>query len=263
MNYDIQCYMQRQLPNGTLENAINTKTLCGGMYVLEAVGLADYGKPKNIVTESYAEGDSLKYYIPQDGIKREATDVSIKMLFLDEGSPKNRYEQYNDMVNFLKDKIVIYWDSVRKRKARLLLDTSTQPKENFKGSIPYIESTFKFKNIDGYSVQVDRWQSTWSVTVCVKVDGLNNGKARYTTLTLSCGDIQVQPQKITDAFGTQSAITTQQLAEMGESAYQSRLSAYSNYVYSYMSAGGYIDFADDVTSVKDGAYGDSDLCPVE
>ena len=144
MNYDIQCYLQKD--DGT-SAAINTKSLCQGMYVLEAKGLADYGKAKNIVTESYAEGDSLRAYIPSDGvIKREATDVSLKLLFLDEGSD-GRYQQYDTFIAYMKSNIVFYWDSVRKRKARLLFVEKSSPEEHFKGSLPYIEATVKFKNL--------------------------------------------------------------------------------------------------------------------
>lgn len=259
MNYDIQCYLQK---DDGVSAAINTKSLCQGMYVLEAKGLADYGKAKNIVTESYAEGDGLRAYIPSDGvIKREATDVSLKLLFLDDGSD-GRYQQYDTFIAYMKSNIVFYWDSVRKRKARLLFVEKSSPEEHFKGSLPYIEATVKFKNVDGYSEQLGRWSYSWSGHVCVKADGFNNGQARYSELTVSLGDIS-ENFNILDAFGTQVAISGQDLANMTDSSYIPRLSSFVEYVYDYMSAEGYIDFADDLPSVIEGAYGWSELCPVQ
>lgn len=259
MNYDIQCYLQK---DDGVSAAINTKTLCQGMYVLEAKGLADYGKPKNIVTESYAEGDGVKTYIPSDGvIKREATDVSLKLLFIDEGG-EGRYQQYDTFIEYMDSNLVWYWDSVRKRKARLFLVEKSSPEENFKGNLPYIEATVKFKNVDGYSEQLERWSYSWSEHVCVKVDGLNNGQARWTKLNVSLGDVSVDFD-ILDDFGSQASISSSDLANMNDSSYAQRLSAFSNYVYGYMSENGYVDFVDDVVSIYDGAYGGSSLCPVQ
>lgn len=259
MNYDIQCYLQK---DDGVSAAINTKTLCQGMYVLEAKGLADYGKPKNIVTESYAEGDGLKVYIPSDGvIKREATDVSLKLLFIDEGGV-GRYQQYDTFIGYMDSNLVWYWDSVRKRKARLLLVEKSSPEENFKGNLPYIEATVKFKNVDGYSEQLGRWSYSWSKLVCVQVDGHSNGIARRYELNISLGDVS-EDFSILDAFGTQEAISSSDLANMSDSSYIQRLSSFSDYVYGYMSAEGYIDFSDDLPSITEGAYGWSDLCPVQ
>lgn len=259
MNYDIQCYLQK---DDGVSAAINTKSLCQGMYVLEAKGLADYGKPKNIVTESYAEGDGLRVYIPSDGvIKREATDVSLKLLFIDEGGV-GRYEQYDTFIDYMKSDLVWYWDSVRKRKARLLLVEKSSPEENFKGRLPYIEATVKFKNVDGFTEQLERWSYSWSGLVCVKVDGLNNGQARKTDLNVSLGDVSFD-FSILDDFGSQSAISSSDLGNLSDSNYMSRLSLFSEYVYGFMANEGYIDFSGDIVSIYEGAYGESSMCPVQ
>lgn len=260
MNYDIQCYLQK---DDGVSAAINTKSLCQGMYVLEAKGLADYGKPKNIVTESYAEGDGLSVYIPSDGvIKRDATDVSLKLLFIDEGGV-GRYEQYDTFIDYMKSDLVWYWDSVRKRKVRLLLVEKSSPEENFKGRLPYIEATVKFKNVDGFAVQLERWSYSWSGLVCVKVDGLNNGQARRTDLSVSLGSGDVHFDFSILDFGSQPEISTSDLANMSDSNYMSRLSLFSEYVYGFMANEGYIDFSGDLVSIYGGAYGESSMCPVQ
>lgn len=260
MNYNIQCYLQKD--DGT-SLAINSKSRWGGMYNLESKGLADYGKAKNIVTESYAEGDGLRPYLPpsSEGIKREATDVSLKMLFIDHPTHGSRYEQYDDFIAYVENDVIIYWDSVRKRKARLLFTEKSSPEENFKGNLPYIIATIKFKNIDGFSEQLERWAVAWSGIVCVRVDGYNNGQARRKKLTATLGNTTVQFDFL-DAFGTYSAISATDLADMSESDYLARLGAFSNHVYNYMATNGYVDFADDVMSVTDGSHGSSSQCPV-
>lgn len=260
MNYDIQCYLQKD--DGT-SLAINSKSRWGGMYNLETKGLADYGKAKNIVTESYAEGDGVRAYLPpsSEGIKREATDVSLKMLFIDHPTHGSRYEQYDDFIAYVENDVIIYWDSVRKRKARLLFTEKSSPEENFKGNLPYIIATIKFKNIDGYSEQLERWAVAWSGIVCVRVDGYNNGQARRKNLTASLGNTSI-PFDFLAAFGSQEAITATDLADMSDSDYLARLGAFSNYVYSYMATAGYVDFADDVISVTNGSHGASSQCQI-
>ena len=270
MEYDIQCYLQRENHDGTMQSAINTKSRWGGMFVLEAKGLADYGKAKDIVTESYAEGDGLRVYIPSSNIiHREATDVSIKMFFIDDNG-FGRYEQYDDLVDYVKSNIVHYWDSVRKRKARLLFVEKSSPEESFKGKLPYIEATIKFKDIDGFVEQLPRWTGAWSQIVCVRVDGLNNGYARRKTYTVSHGtDTPIVFDFMGDFGGTQTPLADNAaLADMTESAYLARLNAFCTYVYNYMATTangglGFVDFQDDVTNIPQGAYGMSAYCPIQ
>lgn len=259
MNYDIQCYIQ---PDGG--SAFNTKSLWEGMYNLEAKGLADYGKAKNIVTESYADGAALRTFIPSGTpITREATDVSLKMLFIDT-SKSNRYDQYDSFVAYVENKLIYYWDSVRKRKVHLAFVDKTSPEEHFKGNLPYIEATFKFKNVDGKPTEVPKYTYSWSDLVCVRIDGLNNGVGRYDRVDMYFGGIGIAVGYITDAFLTYSAITYANLADMSESNYLSRLNAFSNYVISQMETSGFVDFSSDVNnSIKDGAYGRTVLCPLQ
>lgn len=258
MDYDLQAYLQKD--DGT-SAAVNTRTLFPGMYILEAKGLADYGKPKNIVTESYADGEGLRAWLPTS-VAREATDVSLKLFFCDDGGV-NRYKQYDDFIEYMADNVVWYWDSVRRRKARLLLLEKSSPTENFHGSIEYIEVEVKFKNIDGYTIQLERWAMEWSTAKCAKVDGANTGIARYKTLTLTRGTETPIVYNITDAFGTFSALTDYNFEILTEANYNTRLDGFDTYIHNEMAIAGYVDFAADLPSIKFGAFeANARLCPI-
>lgn len=264
MNYDLQAYLQKD--DGT-SAAINTRSLFPGMYVLEAKGLADYGKAKNIVTESYADGDGLRHYEPSDGvIHREATDVTLKLFFCDDGGV-DRYVQYDNFIAYVKACAVWYWDSVRKRKARLLFTEKSSPSENFHGSIEYIEAEVKFKNVDGYSTQLAKWSHSWTEYKCAKSGGTNTGIARYKKLTLTNGQDTPDPFLITNAF-TQNGHTYGNLTDVNfqnltNENYATRLNDFNDYVFAQMATLGYIDFADDMTSIIEGASEqNTNLCPL-
>lgn len=259
MDYDLQAYLQKD--DGT-SAAVNTRTLFPGMYVLEAKGLADYGKAKNIVTESYADGEGLRAWMPIYGVTREATDVTLKLLFTDDGGV-NRYTQYDDFIAYVDDVVVWYWDSVRRRKVRLLFVEKSSPTENFHGSIEYIEAEVKFKNIDGYATQLERWAMAWSSPLCAKSDGSNTGVARYKTLTLTHGTETSVVYNITDAFGSFSALTDYNFQILTDANYTTRLNGFDTYIHNQMAINGYVDFDADLPSVKFGAFKyDAELCPL-
>lgn len=263
MNYDLQAYLQKD--DGT-SAAVNTRSLFPGMYVLEAKGLADYGKAKNIVTESYADGDGLKHYEPSDGvIHREATDVTLKLFFCDDGGT-NRYAQYDNFISYVESCAVWYWDSVRKRKVRLLFTDKSSPSENFHGNIEYIEAEVKFKNVDGYSIQLAKWGYSWAEYKCAKSNGSNTGVARYKKLTITNGQDTPDPFYITTAF-TQNGhsygnLNDSNFQNLTDENYATRLNDFNDYVFAQMAAFGYIDFVDDVASIVDGAsVYNTDNCP--
>ena len=260
MNYNLQAYIKK---DDGVSVATNLKTLFPGVYVLEAKGLADFGKAKNIVTESYAEGDGLRHWEPSDGvIHREATDVTLKLLFTDEGGT-NRYVQYDNFITYVEKCAVFYWDSVRRRRAKLLFVEKSSPRENFHGGIVYIEAEVKFKNVDGFSTQLAKWSFSWSKQVCVKVLGLNNGYARCIKLTITNSESSI-PYEITSAFGSQEAITDEEYAALDDSEFNTRLSAFNTFVFSDMATNGYIDFADDLDNITSDCQVSAPLtCPVQ
>lgn len=258
MNYDLQAYIKK---DDGLSAAINTRSLWPGMYVLEAKGLADYGKPKNIVTESYADGHGLRHFEPADGvIFRDATDVTLRLFFCDDGGI-NRYVQYDSFIDYVKGCAVWYWDSVRKRKARLLFTEKCSPTENFHGQIEYIEAEVKFKNVDGYSVQTSEWSYSWSTPRCAKSGGSNTGIARNKTIVFTNG-VDSVPYNITDAFSTYGTLTDYNFENMTDANYATRLNAFNSFVISDMTAN-HIDFAGGISDITDGASEvNTHICPL-
>lgn len=122
-----------------------------GLKYKEASGLLKKGKPKNIYTEEYADSDELRYYFP-DEVCREATEITLSFVFVGE----NRNKAFEDFYNYVKAGPVYYWDTVRKRRAELLLAEEVEPGDDlYKGSSPYIDVDFKFTNIKGQTTMVN------------------------------------------------------------------------------------------------------------
>lgn len=231
MNYDIKCYF---LKDDATSSVIELQELCPGAYMLEATGLTEYGKAKNIVTESYADGEGSKVYLP-DAVCREATDVSLKLCFMDYGS-YGRYKQYNDFIAYVEKDLVYYWDSVRLMQVHLALVDKCTPKEYFHGQLEYIEAEVKFKNVDGYPTDLGhQWSYEWSSAVCLMSGGYNTGIARYKTVTFSKVDSAItETFTITDAFDGYPAINDVTYAALNSDSFGERLSAFNDIVVEYM-----------------------------
>lgn len=114
---------------------------------LQCKGLEDIGKPKNKYTESYADSNELRCYEPPNGeITHEPTDVTFTLVFVGQ----NRQQVYSNFYNFISTDIITYWDTKRNRTVDLtLLETVKPSKDEYKGSTPYMQCDFKFKNIRG------------------------------------------------------------------------------------------------------------------
>lgn len=234
MNYDIQCYIRKD--DGT-SGSLNMRTRWPGMYVLEAKGIADYGKPKNIVTESYAEGDGIVAHIPSS-VKREATEVTLKLCIFDAGT-NSRYAQYDDFISYIGNSAFYYWDSVRMRMVRLLLLEKFTPNENFHGSVEYIEAEVKFSNIDGKPTDISsRWSVAWSSPLCaLDSEGENTGVARNKVLTITkSGSQTAETFTITSAFDAHVSISDSDFQRLGDQQYAARLSNFNTYVIDRMMA---------------------------
>ena len=172
MNYEIQCYIMRSGET----TARNTKALWPDMWLLKSEDVLSLGKPKNIVTESYAEADGLRVWTPTT-VRHEATDVKLTFCFIG----ANRYAQHDSFVSYIDGKTFLWWDSVRLHAAHLLLVEKTKPSESFYGNVPYITTEITFKNIDGKSVEYHHWAYDWSEPV--SVTGTNKERNKVVTFT--------------------------------------------------------------------------------
>ena len=115
-------------------------------------GLSETGKVKNIYTETYAETEELRMYIP-DEVLYENTDMSLTLLF----SPYSTNDsdvQDNERAFFeyVSGHKIEYHDTFRNRYVSLLLLNKPEVVgEVLYGGSRYREVKYTFKNIYGRS----------------------------------------------------------------------------------------------------------------
>lgn len=143
-------YMSRWI-NNKWESSVNIEDYFDGLRYAECKGLSKYGKIKNIYTETYAETDEIRAYIPSpDKIARENTDLEFVFVFFGE----NRRETYDNFINWLSGYKIKYWDDCRNREVEMILIEAIEPSDDeLYGNIPFIRATFKFKNLKGQTIK--------------------------------------------------------------------------------------------------------------
>jgi hypothetical protein len=115
-----------------------------GMRYQEADGLNLWGKPR-IYTETYADADKTRVWIPQD-VTYEPTTITFSFVFLGE----DRYKTYDEFVSWVSGKRMAYWDDARNKTAYFYVGDSVQPaEEKWHGSTPYLRLQLKVTNIYG------------------------------------------------------------------------------------------------------------------
>ena len=120
-------------------------------------GLSETGKVKNIYTETYAETEELRMYIP-DEVLYENTDMSLTLLF----SPYSENDsdvQDNERAFFeyVSGHKIEYHDTFRNRYVSLLLLNKPEVVgEVLYGGSRYREVKYTFKNIYGRSFSESR-----------------------------------------------------------------------------------------------------------
>lgn len=145
---DVQFYMKRL---GVDEDYIDIEERFKGMRYMKCDGLEDLGKPKNIYTETYADADSLRVYLPSE-VKRAATTITFTFLFLG----YDKQDVYDEFNEFIKNQKIYYYDTARKKRVCMIFQNATKPKDdNYVGSLPYIISDYTFQNIKGEATPCD------------------------------------------------------------------------------------------------------------
>lgn len=120
-------------------------------------GLSETGKVKNIYTETYAETEELRSYIP-DEVLYENTDMSLTLLF----APSSTYDndvQDNERAFFeyVSGRKIEYHDTFRNRYVSLLLINKPEVVgEVLYGGSRYREVKYTFKNIYGRSFSTSK-----------------------------------------------------------------------------------------------------------
>lgn len=143
---DYHFYISRKVGNGW-DSAVSIEEHFDGLRYLKCTGLSDYGKIKNIYTESYAETDELRVYIPTT-IARENTDIELQLLFTGE----SRRDVYDSFLSYISGYRIKFWDDCRNREVEMILvEAVTLSDDILIGGEPYMIASFKFTNCNGQS----------------------------------------------------------------------------------------------------------------
>lgn len=144
---DYKFYMSRLIDNNW-ESPTSLEDYFQGMKYISCKGLSDKGKIKNIYTESYAEVEDLRVYMP-DEIVRENTDIEFEFGF----EKENRRDVFDRFVDWISGYKIRYWDTCRNREVDMVLIDKIEVDEDLLiGSSPYIIVPFKFKNLKGSTI---------------------------------------------------------------------------------------------------------------
>ena len=115
-------------------------------------GLSETGKVKNIYTETYAETEELRVYIP-DEVLYENTDLSLTLLFApDSANDSDVQNNERAFFEYVSGHKIEYHDTFRNRYVSLLLINKPEVVgEVLYGGSRYREVKYTFKNIYGRS----------------------------------------------------------------------------------------------------------------
>ena len=120
-------------------------------------GLSETGKVKNIYTETYAETEELRVYIP-DEVLYENTDLSLTLLFApDSANESDVQNNERAFFEYISGHKIEYHDTFRNRYVSLmLLNKPEVVGEVLYGGSRYREVKYTFKNIYGRSFAESR-----------------------------------------------------------------------------------------------------------
>lgn len=133
--------------DGSWESEVSLEDYFDGLVYLSAKNLSGFGKIRNIYTESFAEVEDLRLYIPET-VVRENTDIEFEFGF----KKANRRDTYHSFVDWITGHKIKYWDTARNREVEMILMEKIEVDDDLlKGNSPYIVVPFKFKNLKGSS----------------------------------------------------------------------------------------------------------------
>lgn len=120
-------------------------------------GLSETGKVKNIYTETYAETEELRMYIP-DEVLYDNTEMSLTLLFApDSENDSDIQDNERAFFEYVSGHKIEYHDTFRNRYVSLLLLNKPEVvSEVLYGGSRYREVKYTFKNIYGRSFAESR-----------------------------------------------------------------------------------------------------------
>lgn len=120
-----------------------------GLLYMKAEGMNDIGKPKNVYTETYADSDRLRVYLPNDGnYANEATKITMHFLIV--GNATQRESTLKAFSDYVRVGIHRYWDDARNLEFDFIVqDEIKVSDEKWHGSNPYVEIAVPMQNLNG------------------------------------------------------------------------------------------------------------------
>ena len=153
-------YMRSVSLDGTpLDSWKNIEDKFTGLRYLSAKGIFDIGKPKNIYTETYAESDRMRVYLPKHNsggsqvhsvsdIANEQTEISMTFLVI--GSSTDRIRTIIEFENYVREGAHSYYDDARNLEFDFIVTGELKvSEEKWHGDVPYIELTVPMQNLNG------------------------------------------------------------------------------------------------------------------
>ena len=133
--------------DGSWESEVSLEDYFDGLVYLSCTGLSNFGRPKNVYSESFAEVEDLRVYMPET-VVRENTDIEFVFGF----EKENRRDTFDRFVDWVSGYKIKYWDTARNREVEMILMEKIEVDDDLlKGDSPYIVVPFKFKNLKGSS----------------------------------------------------------------------------------------------------------------
>lgn len=141
------------------EGYINLEDTFHGLRYNKIVGIEKFGGTNNYV-ETFVEDDTAAVYTPSTAARGQ-NEVTLSLYFFDPDSSADK--SYADMINavetvyhkfldFIDNKVLIYYDTARKRKVLMYQDGDIAPtKMVLKGGEPYFDVDIPFKTIKGHA----------------------------------------------------------------------------------------------------------------
>lgn len=148
---DVKFYMQECDKNGLLieDTLKDLEVDFEGLRYIQAKGISDIGKVKNIYTETYSDSEKLRVWHPSEAgesVTHEATTITLELIFVGE----NRREVYESFNEFIYGGYRVFWDTLRRRKFVFVVMDSTEPTEDvLKGGLHYMRCSWKLQNLKG------------------------------------------------------------------------------------------------------------------
>lgn len=141
-------YMQRVDITDSL-GQIDIEEHFAGLLYMRAEGMNDIGKSKNVYTETYADSDRLRVYLPNDGVyTNDATKITMHFLVV--GDADTRQGIIDDFYEYVRIGVHRYWDDARNLEFDFIVqDEIKVSDEKWHGSSPYVEIAVVMQNLNG------------------------------------------------------------------------------------------------------------------